>query len=102
MTVTLTAASSVQRLAWVDSLRWLKFLFQAKSDLSSSGRGLGVLCTSKTGGLMGDTGDGCLGPGHYHCVRSLGKGISKDLNCEECCWLQPEQTNVHHPLAESV
>lgn len=68
-TFILTASSPVQKPAWVDSLRWLKFLFQAKSDLSSVvERGLDILCTSKTQVLIDDASDESLGPRHYRCV----------------------------------
>jgi len=67
-TLTLTAASLAQKLVWVDSLRWLKFLFQAKSDLSSvAKRGLDI-CASQTQALNGDASDEYLCPRHYRCV----------------------------------
>lgn len=60
-TLILTASSPVQKLVWVNTLRWLKFLFQAKSDLPSVvERGLDILCTSKTQVLIDDASDECF------------------------------------------
>lgn len=85
----LTASSPVQKLLWVDSIKWFKVLFPSQIRLIFCiGERADVLCTFKAQVCLDDTNDECLGPRHYHCMilprHSLCKGISKDLNCEEC------------------
>lgn len=75
----------------------VKAFFQTKSDLLSVvEQGLDILCISKTQVLIDDTSDKCLCPGCHLLRSSLCKGISKDLNCEECFLAEASSVLITH------
>lgn len=86
----------VQELVWEDSLRRVKFLFQAKSDSSSVvGRGLDILCTSKTQALIDHASD----EWYYSCVIYQGtpsaRGFPRTLTARNAFWLKQALISSH-------
>lgn len=86
-------SSPVQKLVWVDSIKWFKVLFPSWIRLIFCiGERPDVLCTSKTQVCLDDTNDEYLDPRHYHCMIYQGtpyaRGFPRTLTVRNAFWLK--------------
>lgn len=109
-------SSPVQKLVWVDSIKWFKVLFPSWIRLIFCIRERpDVLCASKTQVCLDDTNDEYLNPRHYHCMIYQGtpyaRGFPRTLTVRNAFWLKRAlifshigtvYTNIHCPFTKSV